>query len=61
MKKTLVMKTNQLKKAIQLTLFWIAMMTTIIITKSTIKNIKNLYGSEKATNTVMTCFTDLIY
>lgn len=55
------MKTTHLKKAIQLMIFWIALMTTIIVTKINIRNIKHLYGSEKATNTVMTCFTDLIY
>ncbi len=55
------MKTTTLKKAIHISLFCMMLITTIIITKNTVKNIKQLYGSEKSTNTAMTCFTDLIY
>lgn len=55
------MKTTSLKKAIHITLFCTMLIATIIITKNTIKNIKQLYGSEKASNTATTCFTDLIY
>lgn len=55
------MKTTSLKKAIHITLFCTMLIATIIITKSTIKNIKQLYGSEKSTNNAMTCFADLIY
>lgn len=55
------MKTTALKKAIHITLFCIMLIATIIITKNTVRNVKNLYGQEKATNTAMTCFADLIY
>lgn len=55
------MKTIALKKTIHITLFCVALLASVIITKNTIKNIKQLYGSEKTSNTAMTCFTDLIY
>ena len=55
------MKTTILKKAIHISLFCTMLIATIIITKNTVKNIKHLYGSEKTTNSAMTCFTDLIY
>lgn len=55
------MKTTILKKTIHISLFCLMLIVTIIITKSTVNNIKQLYGSEKANYTVMTCFTDLIY
>lgn len=55
------MKTTSLKKAIHITLFCTMLIATVIIAKNTIKNIKQLYGSEKSSNTAMTCFTDLIY
>jgi hypothetical protein len=55
------MKTTTLKKAIHITLFCLMLIATVIITKSTVKNIKQLYGFEKANYTAMSCFTDLIY
>lgn len=55
------MKTISLKKAMHITLFCMVVLASVIITKNAIRNIKNLYGQEKATNTAMTCFTDLIY
>ncbi len=55
------MKTTILKKTIQITLFCMMLIVTVIITKNTAKNIKHLYSSEKSSNTAMTCFTDLIY
>ena len=55
------MKTTTLKKAIHITLFCLMLMATLIVTKSAVKNIKQLYGSEKANYTAMSCFTDLIY
>ncbi len=55
------MKTTTLKKAIHISLFCTMLIATVIITKSTVKNIKQLYGSEKANYTAMTCFTELIY
>ena len=55
------MKTTTLKKATQITMFLVLLFITAVITKGTILNIKQLYGSEKTTNTTMTCFTDLFY
>ena len=55
------MKTSILKKAIQITLFFVVILATLIITKNNIKNVKQLYSSEKQTKTAMTCFADLIY
>lgn len=55
------MKTSILKQTINIILSSAIIFSTIIITKSTIKNIKQLYGAEKITNTPMTCFTDLLY
>lgn len=54
------MKTTTLKKAIHISLFCSMLIATVIITKNTVKNIKQLYGSEKANYTAMSCFTDLI-
>jgi hypothetical protein len=54
------MKTKTLKNAIHISLFCSMLIATVIITKSTVKNIKQLYGSEKANYTAMSCFTDLI-
>ena len=55
------MKTLNFKNTIRLITFCIMLISIIIITKNTIKNIKHLYGSEKNTNTALTCFTDLVY
>ena len=54
------MKTTTLKKAIHISLFCSMLIATVIITKSTVKNIKQLYGSEKANYSAMSCFSDLI-
>lgn len=55
------MKTVIFKKSIRIITFCVLILATILIIKSTIKNIKHLYSSEKTTHTAMTCFTDLIY
>ncbi len=54
------MKTTILKKAIHIVMFCLLILTTVIITKVTITNIKYLYGSEKDTSNILTCFCDLI-
>jgi hypothetical protein len=55
------MKTKTLGKAFHLVLLCVALTLTFIFTKNALRNIKNLYGSEKGTQTVMTCINDLIY
>lgn len=55
------MKTKTLKKGIHMTLFCVLVIVIVIITKNTVRNVKNLYGQEKVTNNAMACFTDLIY
>ena len=55
------MKKINVKRAMHIVLFSVAFAAALIITKSTVKNIKQLYGSEKKSNTAMTCFSDLIY
>lgn len=55
------MKTINLKQSVHLVVVCLALIATIIITKNTVRNVKNLYGEEKVTNNAMACFTDLIY
>jgi hypothetical protein len=55
------MKTITLKKAMQMTVFCTMLLATVIITKNTIKNVKQLYGSEKASNNSASCFFDMIH
>ena len=55
------MKKINLKQSIHLLLVCLALIATIIITKNTVRNIKQLYGFEKSNHTAMTCFSDLIY
>jgi hypothetical protein len=55
------MKTIKLKKVIQVMLFYALIIMTAIITKITITDIKYLYGTEKDTTNILTCFCDMIY
>lgn len=55
------MKTKTLKKAIYITLFGVMLLTTVIISKNIIANIKQLYRTEKVNNTITTCIWEMIY
>lgn len=55
------MKTITLKKTLHVALFLIVVASTLIITKTTIKDVKYLYGSEKDSTTILTCFCDMIH
>jgi hypothetical protein len=53
------MKTSTLKNAVQVLMVSALIITSTLITKNIIKNIKHLYGIESA-GSGMTCFFDMI-
>lgn len=53
------MKTSTFKKVFHVAIVCTVILTSTIITKNLIKNIKHLYGLESAGNGV-TCFFDMI-
>jgi hypothetical protein len=55
------MKTSNLKFTTNVVLYIFIIFSLIVISKNTIRNIKNLYSSERLIITPMTCFADLIY
>jgi hypothetical protein len=53
------MKTIKLKNALQVLMICALIITTVIITKNIIHNVKHLYGLESS-GSGMTCFFDMI-
>ena len=53
------MKTSTIKKVFQVVIVCTVILTSTIITKNMINNIKHLYGLESAGNGI-TCFFDIL-
>jgi hypothetical protein len=55
------MKTINLKKLFHVSLIGLILVSTVIISKTVIANVKDAYHAENGNSTITSCIWDLIY